>query len=94
MIPTPRYRMTNTMTKTLLALLALAVMTGEASAQSRTFYDARGNVVGRASTDNSGTITNYGARGRVITRETTSGNTTTIYDSGGRNVGRVTSPQR
>ncbi len=30
MIPTPRYRMTNTMTKTLLALLALAVMTGEA----------------------------------------------------------------
>src|SRR5258707_2833978 len=78
MIPTPRYRMTNTMTKTLLALLALAVMTGEASAQSRTFYDARGNVVGRASTDNSGTITNYGARGRVITRETTSGNTTTI----------------
>jgi YD repeat-containing protein len=94
MIPTPRYRMTNTMTKTLLALLALAVMTGEASAQSRTFYNARGNVVGRASTDNSGTITNYDARGRVITRETTSGNTTTIYDSGGRNVGRVTSPQR
>ena len=94
MIPTPRYRMTNTMTKTLLALLALAVMTGEASAQSRTFYDARGNVVGRASTDNSGTITNYDARGGGITRETTSGNTTTIYDSGGRNVGRVTSPQR
>jgi YD repeat-containing protein len=90
MIPTPRYRMTNTVTKTLLALLALAVMTGEASAQSRTFYDARGNVVGRASTDNSGTVTNYDARGKVISRETTSGNTTTIYDASGRNVGRVT----
>ena len=34
-------------------------------------------------------IKNYNSRGRVITRETTSGNTT-IYDSGGRNVGRVT----
>jgi hypothetical protein len=30
------------------------------------------------------------ARGRVTTRETTSGSQTTIYDAGGRNVGRVT----
>jgi hypothetical protein len=48
--------MTNAMTKILLAL-ALAMMTGAASAQQRTFYDARGNVVDRSATDSSGTIT-------------------------------------
>jgi len=78
------------MTKILLALLTLAIMTGEASAQQRTFYDSRGNVVGRSSTDSSGTITNYDNRGRVLSPETTSGNATTIYDTGGRNVRRIT----
>jgi YD repeat-containing protein len=33
---------------------------------------------------------NYDARGQVTTRETTSGNTTTIYNASGRNVGRFT----
>jgi YD repeat-containing protein len=75
---------------TLLTLLTLALLTGAASAQSRTFYDASGKVVGRSSTDSQGTVTNYDARGRVISRESTSGNTTVIYDAGGRNVGRVT----
>jgi YD repeat-containing protein len=74
----------------LLALLALALLTGAASAQQRTYYNAGGNVVGRSSTDSQGTVTNYDARGKVISRETTSGNQTTIYDAGGRNVGRVT----
>jgi YD repeat-containing protein len=74
----------------LLALLTLAVMTGAASAQQRALYDAGGKVVGRSATDSSGTVTSYDSRGRVITRESTSGNTTTIYDAGGRNVGRVT----
>ena len=83
--------MTNPATKILLLLLALAIMTGAASAQQRTLYDARGNVVVRAATDSSGTTTNYDTRGKVISRETTSGNTTTIYDARGRNVGRVTS---
>ena len=69
-------------------LLALAMMTGAASAQQRTHFDSRGNVVGRSSTDSSGTVTNYDARGRVISRETTSGGTT-VYDASGRNVGRV-----
>jgi YD repeat-containing protein len=78
------------MTNILPALLTLALMTGAASAQQRTFYDSRGNVVGRSSTDSQGTATNYDSRGRVISRETTSGNTTTVYDSGGRNVGRIT----
>ena len=36
--------MTNT--KILLTLLTLAMMTGAASAQQRTFYHSRGNVVG------------------------------------------------
>lgn len=34
------------MSKILLALLTLAMPTGSASAQQRTFYGARGNVVG------------------------------------------------
>jgi YD repeat-containing protein len=41
-------------------------------------------------TDSAGTVTTYDARGRVITRESTSGGTTTVYDVGGRNVGRFT----
>ena len=82
--------MTQPAIKILLALLTLAVMTGAASAQQRTIYDAGGNVVGRSSTDSSGTTTNYDSRGKVITHETTTGNATTVYDAGGRNVGRVT----
>ena len=78
----------------LLALLTLALMTDEASAQSKTFYDSRGNVVGRSATDSSGTVTNYDSRGKVINRESTTGNQTTI-DALGPNVGRIsTSPQR
>jgi YD repeat-containing protein len=72
------HRMTNPATKILLALLTLAMMTGAASAQQRTFYDSAGNVVGRSSTDSNGTTTNYDSRGRVVSRETTKGNTTTL----------------
>jgi YD repeat-containing protein len=68
---------------------------GAASARQRTFYDSSGGTASRSATDSQGSITFYDSRGRVITRETTSGNMTTIYDAGGRNVGRVTtSPQR
>ena len=88
--------MTNPMTKFAITahgksnriLLALLMMTGAASAQSRTFYDSRGNVVGRSSTDSQGSTTAYDARGKVISREFTSGHTTTVYDAGGRVVGR------
>jgi hypothetical protein len=59
--------MTNPMTKILLALFTLAMLTGTALAQSpqlsrgatgqqRTFYDSRGNVVGRSATDSQGTV--------------------------------------
>jgi YD repeat-containing protein len=74
----------------LLALIALAALPTDASAQSRQYYGSSGKSVGRSSTDSSGTVTNYDARGKVISRETTTGKTTTIYDAGGRNVGRVT----
>jgi YD repeat-containing protein len=57
----------------LLTLLTLAMLTDAASAQQRTFHDAGGKVVGRSATDSSGTVTNYDARGRVISSETTSG---------------------
>ena len=76
--------------KIILLALVLAALTSQASAQQRTFYDSRGNVVGRSATDSSGTVTTYDSRGKVISRESTSGNTTTIYDAGGRNFGRLT----
>jgi hypothetical protein len=53
--------MTNPMAKVLLALLTLALLTGAASAQSRTFYDSSGKVVGRSSTDSQGSTTSYDA---------------------------------
>jgi YD repeat-containing protein len=70
--------MTNRMMKILL-LLTFVLMTGAASAQQRTIYDTSGKVVGRSATYTSGTVTNYDARGRVVCRESTSGNTTTVY---------------
>jgi len=71
------------MTKTkMIAALTLAALATEASAQSRTFYDASGKVSGRSSASGN-TVTNYDGRGRVISRETTTGNTTTVYDARG-----------
>jgi hypothetical protein len=55
--------MAQPMPKILLALLTLATLTGAASPQSRTFYDASGKIVGRSSTDSQGTVTTYDARG-------------------------------
>ena len=52
------------------------MLTGAASAQQRTFYDASGKVFGRSSMDSQGTVTTYDARGKVISRESTTGNTT------------------
>jgi hypothetical protein len=43
------------MTKTTLAAALLAALAAEASAQSRTFYDSAGRVVGKSSTDSQGT---------------------------------------
>ena len=89
----PHTDLRGTIRKTLLALLTLAVLTTEASAQSqsRSFYDASGRNVGRSVTDNRGASTTYyDAAGRMTGRSTTDGKTTTFYDAAGRNVGRAT----
>jgi YD repeat-containing protein len=80
------------MTKIILpALLMTLALTGEASAQQRTLYDASGRAVVRSATGSNGAVANYGADGRVTSHETTSINgTTTIYDAGGHTVGRFT----
>lgn len=78
------------MTGKILFALVAAFLAAQAQAQSRTFYDSSGKVVGRSSTDSQGSSTIYDSFGKVVGRESKSGNTTTIYDAGGRNVGRVT----
>ena len=72
-------------------MLALAIAS-EASAQSRAFYDSSGKRIGSATADSQGTVTNYDARGRVISRRSTTSNTTTIYDASGRAVGKRALP--
>jgi YD repeat-containing protein len=54
------------MTNPITILLALALLTVAASAQQRTIYDSRGNVVARSATDSSDAVTNYDARGNVV----------------------------
>jgi YD repeat-containing protein len=78
------------MMKKILLALVLVSFASAASAQQQTIYDSSGKVVGRSSTDSQGSTTIYDAAGRVTNRLSTSGNTTNVYDSGGRNVGRVT----
>ena len=51
---------------------------GSFVARSGSFHDSVGERIGRASTDSSGRGTNYDSRGRVISHESTSGNTTTV----------------
>ena len=80
---------------TIIAALALAALTGAASAQQRTIYGRDGKVMGRVTTDSQGSQTIYGADGRVTGRTSTdSQGTTTIRDASGRTVGTTTSPRR
>jgi YD repeat-containing protein len=79
-----------TIAKMISLLLLGLVATTAASAQQRTVFDARGNVVGRSATDSQGTVTTYDPRGNVVARESTAGNTTTVYDARGNVVGRFT----
>ena len=87
----PRYddRMTRPMTKIIAALHSSRWRPPHkrSSKRSSTARRSRGR---RAMVDSQGTRTVYRPDGRVITRETTSGNTTTIYDAGGHNIGRFT----
>ena len=57
--------MTNTLNLP-LALLALSLMTGAASAQQRTIYGPDGKVTGRVTTDGQGTTTIRDASGRTV----------------------------
>ena len=74
----------------LLAVLALAVLASEASAQtSHPIYDSNGKRVGSATTDSGGRVTLYDANGRVTARVATdSQGTTTIYDPHGKIINR------
>jgi YD repeat-containing protein len=56
----------------LLTITITTVWALAAHADQRTFYDARGNVVGHASTDSQRTTTFYDARGNVVEKETRS----------------------
>ncbi len=53
----------------LLALLMLATMTGQASAQQQRYYNSSGRSLGTASTDSQGTTVFRDAGGRVTGRE-------------------------
>jgi YD repeat-containing protein len=66
----------------------LILLTGQvAAAQQRQFYDAAGRNAGRAVTDTQGTVTIYDPAGRVTSRSSTNGQTTTIYDAAGNRAG-------
>jgi YD repeat-containing protein len=75
----------------MLTVLAFAMLTSHASAQQQRYFDSSGRSLGTASTESQGTTTFRDADGHVTGRESRSGNTTTIYDDRGRNVGRATS---
>ncbi|MBB4261465.1 MULTISPECIES: hypothetical protein [unclassified Bradyrhizobium] len=76
--------------KLLLTPLTVALITGADSAQSKRFYDLVGRSIGTSSTYSQGMTTFYDASGKVIGRESTTGNTTTVYDARGRSIGRTT----
>jgi YD repeat-containing protein len=71
------------------ALMPLLILPTAALAQSRTYYDAGGRVIGRSATDSQRSTTYYDAGGRVSARASSSGNTTTIYDAAGRRTGTI-----
>ena len=80
---------TNPMTRILLALVVLATLATEASAQSttRSFYDRIGQSIAREAT--SGNTTAFrNSVGRTTHRAFTNGNMTTTYDASGKVISR------
>ena len=61
-----------------------------AEPQRQTFPDANGRVLGRATTDARGNTTFYDAAGRITGRSVIHGNSTTVYDQMGRQMGNLT----
>lgn len=83
-----------TRNRTACVAIVLLLMSGNALAQSRTFYGPDGKVSGGSITDSGGATTFYGANGKVSGRATTdSQGTTTIYGADGRKVGSYTGPK-
>ena len=76
------------MTRILLALVVLATLATDVSAQSttRSFYNSIGQSTGRATTSGN-TTTFRDSVGRTTHRAVTNGNT---YDGGGQSIGRAT----
>lgn len=77
------------LSKLFLILGTLFLLSNEAAAQSKTFYDSSGRAAGRSSTDSQGSTTYYDSSGKSVGRSSTdSQGTTTFYDSSGRVTGR------
>jgi YD repeat-containing protein len=72
-----------------IAILLILILPTAALAQSRTYYDVGGRVIGRSTADSQRSTTYYDAGGRVSARPSTSGNTTTTYSAGGRVIQRT-----
>ncbi len=71
-----------------IMLAAALLLPVAAMAQTSTYRDGQGRVVGTSSTDSTGTTTTRDAQGRVTgTERTDSTGTTTIRDAQGRVVG-------
>ena len=72
-------------------IVALLLMSGTAMAQvqNRTYQDSMGRNTGRSVTDGRGNTVFYDSMGRTTGRSVTSGNTTTTYDSLGRQTGTI-----
>jgi len=77
-----------------LAIVLALLLPTHALAQSRTFYDSSGRVIGRERTGSNGSTTLYDSSGRVKGRTSTSGNTTTLYSADGRRIGTTTTTKK
>ena len=76
--------------RVIVATAGIVLSLMPALAQSRTFYDSSGRVIGRERTGSNGSTTLYDSSGRVKGRTSTSGNTTTLYSADGRRIGTTT----
>ena len=70
-----------------IATLILVLASDAAAAQSQTFKNSNGQIVGRSVTNNMGTVYRN-SLGQNTGRSSTQNGTTTFYDASGRQVGR------
>jgi len=70
-----------------LITLILGLLQTVAGAQSQTFKNSNGQIVGRSVTNNMGTVYRN-SLGQNTGRSSTQNGTTTFYDASGRQVGR------